>query len=136
VAAALLMQEQGKAEAQRVAKLRERGIAADPRPAMDLSEALLEVDRMLSTTITAMLEEGLRPWQDTVTSEGASPRVGRHEPSRACTIFTGMAYAFTFWMGVGGYVLYYTKSPHAAGFAAVMGLGAGIMALGAMATCM
>ncbi len=136
MAAALLMQEQGKAEAQRVAKLRELGIAADPRPAMGLSEALGEVDRVLSTTITAMLEEGLRPWQDVSTSEGASPRVGRHEPSRACHIFTLMGYAFTFWAGVGGAVLYYTRSPHAAGFTAVMGLGMAIMALGAAATCM
>jgi len=135
VAATLLMQEQGKAEAQRVAKLRELGIAADPRPAMDLSEALGEVDRVLSTTITAVLEEGLRPWQDTVTSEGASLRVGRHAPSRACTTFTNLAEAFGVWAGVGGAALWYIASPHTAGFLAVMGLGAGLSILGKMATC-
>lgn len=135
MAATLLMQEQGKAEAQRVAKLRELGIAADPRPAMDLSEALGEVDRVLSTTITAVLEEGLRPWQDTVTSEGASLRVGRHAPSRACTTFTNLADAFGVWAGVGGAALWYIASPHTAGFLAVMGLGAGLSILGKMATC-
>ena len=134
-AAALLMQEQGKAEAQRVAKLRELGIAADPRPAMDLSEALGEVDRVLSTTITAMLEEGLRPWQDVATSEGASPRVGRLAPSRACTTFTGLVDAFSVWAGVGGAVLWYIASPHTAGFLAVMGLGAGLSTLGKIAYC-
>ena len=135
MAAALLMQEQGKAEALRVAKLRELGIAADPRPAMDLSEALGEVDRVLSTTITAMLEEGLRPWQDVATSEGASPRVGRHAPSRACTTFTNLVDAFSVWAGVGGAVLWYIASPHTAGFLAVMGLGAGLSTLGKMAYC-
>jgi len=55
-AAALLMQEQGKAEAQRVAKLRELGIAADPRPAMDLVQANQEIELLASIGIVGLLQ--------------------------------------------------------------------------------
>jgi len=57
VAAALLMQEQGKAEAQRVAKLRERGIAADPRPAMDMVQASQVVELFMSGGVTGLMSE-------------------------------------------------------------------------------
>ena len=56
MAAALLMQEQGKAEAQRVAKLRERGIAADPRPAMDMVQAEQAVDALMTAGVTGSLK--------------------------------------------------------------------------------
>ena len=50
------MQEQGKAEAQRVAKLRERGIAADPRPAMDMVQAEQAVDALMTAGVTGSLK--------------------------------------------------------------------------------
>ena len=56
-AAALLMQEQGKAEAQRVAKLRELGIAADPRPAMDMVQANQAVELLMSEGVTGLMSE-------------------------------------------------------------------------------
>lgn len=54
-AAALLMQEQGKAEAQRVAQLRELGIAADPRPAMDMVQANQAVELLMSEGVTGLM---------------------------------------------------------------------------------
>jgi hypothetical protein len=134
-AAALVMQEQAKAEATRVASLRARGIAADPRPAMNMEEALGVVEKALSTTFEATVARALNGWQGSEIVEGAVSRIGRHEPSRACGVFTNLAIAFGVWGGIGGAVLYYTRSPHAGAFTAAMMLGEGISLLGMSATC-
>jgi hypothetical protein len=88
-AAALVMQEQAKAEATRVAALRARGIAADPRPAMEMAVARQEVERLMTDGVTG----ALRPLADTalagltaatesasLTGEGVegTARVARH----------------------------------------------------------
>jgi hypothetical protein len=88
-AAALVMQEQATAEATRVASLRARGIAADPRPAIEMAEAQQVIAFLTKDGVTG----ALRPLADTalagltaasesasLTGEGVegTARVARH----------------------------------------------------------
>jgi hypothetical protein len=81
-AAGLVVQEQAKAEATRVAALRARGIAADPRPAMEMAEAQQVIAFLMTDGVTgamAFVENDLNVADRTP----GVPRVGR-QLSRAC----------------------------------------------------
>ena len=91
-AAALLMQEQGKAEAQRVAKLRELGIAADPRPAMDMVQANQAVELLMSEGVTGVMSAVSNELSGAAWIE-SGPRAARHAPPRQfCSDFFWLKY--------------------------------------------
>jgi hypothetical protein len=90
-AAALLMQEQGKAEAQRVAKLRELGIAADPRPAMDMVQASQVVELLMNEGVTGVMRAAGNELSGHDRIE-SWPRAARHAPPRACGEWRNLLY--------------------------------------------
>jgi len=94
------MQEQGKAEAQRVAKLRELGIAADPRPAMDLAQANRAVEVLMSAGVTGVMSAVSNELSGADGIE-SGPRAARfQEKSRACGAMIDLKWAMIAAAGV------------------------------------
>ena len=85
-AAGLVVQEQAKAEATRVAALRARGIAADPRPAMEMAEAQQVIAFLMTDGVTgamAFSAMDLGSASSIADRTPGVPRTGR-APSRFC----------------------------------------------------
>jgi len=89
-AAALVMQEQAKAEATRVASLRARGIAADPRPAMEMAEVEQFLQTLSLTGATGLLAAATVPGG---VSDSDSPRAVRN--TAACRAMARRASTLT-----------------------------------------